>query len=155
MTTLKKSLTIRPLEPIDAALITDFMSRQSAEYKSFFYAFGTDENDIKKKLDSCREDSYSGVFWRDTLISIFMLRGWDDGYEIPAFGVLVDEKFRGQSILSLTVDTAKIICRLAGAEKIMVKIHPNNTPLKNVHRMGFYRTGIEESTGNVIFHLNI
>jgi [ribosomal protein S18]-alanine N-acetyltransferase len=154
MMSLNKSFSIRPLEAADAASIAAFMRSQSSEYLRFFYAFGTEKSEIAEMLSASRLDVYSGVFWQANLVGVFFLRGWDAGYEIPSFGVLIDEKYRGKAFLSLTVDAAKLICRLSGVTRFMVKIHPDNTALRNVHRMGFYRTGVEESTGNVIFHLD-
>ncbi len=151
---LNKSFLIRPLEPTDAAAISAFMRAQSSEYLRFFHAFGSDESAIAEMLSKCGTDIYSGIFWQANLAGVFMLRGWDAGYEVPSFGVLIDEKYRGNAFLSLTVDTAKIICRLSGLTRFMVKIHPDNTALRNVHRMGFYQTGVEESTGNIIYHLD-
>jgi ribosomal-protein-alanine N-acetyltransferase len=151
---LNKFFSIRPLEPADAVAISAFMRLQSPEYLHFFYAFGSDEAATAEMLSASVLDVYSGVFWQENLIGVFFLRGWDAGYEIPSFGVLIDEKHRGRAFLNLTVDAAKLICRLSGVNRYMVKIHPNNTALKNVHRMGFYQTGVEESTGNVIFHLD-
>jgi RimJ/RimL family protein N-acetyltransferase len=151
---LNKSLSIRSLEPPDAAVISTFLRSQSPEYLRFFYAFGSDESEIAEILSASEMDIYSGVFWQAPLVGIFFLRGWDAGYEIPSFGVLIDEKYRGKAFLSLTVDAAKLICRLSGINRFMVKIHPDNIALRNVHRMGFYQTGVEESTGNVIFHLD-
>lgn len=150
----KKSLTIRALEASDAAPLADFMRLQPPEYTKFFYAFGAGEAEIATILEACRADIYSGVFWQENLVGVFMLRGWDAGFEIPSFGVLIDEKYRGKSFLNLTVDAAKLICRLSGVNQYMVKIHPDNVTLKNVHRMGFYQTGVEESTGNIIYHLD-
>jgi RimJ/RimL family protein N-acetyltransferase len=146
--------SIRPLEPSDAVVISAFMRAQHAEYIRFFYAFGSDEGSIVKILSASRMDVYSGVFWNRELIGVFMLRGWDDGYEIPSFGVVIDEKHRGKAFLNVTVETAKLICKLSGINRYMVKIHPDNVALRNVHKMGFYQTGVEESTGNVIFHLD-
>lgn len=151
---LNKSFSIRPLEPTDAAAIAAFMRLQSPEYLRFFYAFGSDESVIAEMLSKCEADVYSGVFWQAELVGVFFLRGWDAGYEIPSFGVLIDEKHRGKSFLNLSVDAAKLICRLSGVNRYMVKIHPDNVALRNVRRMGFYQTGVEESTGNVIFHLD-
>lgn len=151
---LNKSLSIRQLEATDAAAISAFMRSQSSEYLRFFYAFGSDESAIAEILSASEMDVYSGVFWQANLVGVFFLRGWDAGYEIPSFGVLIDEKHRGNAFLHLTVDTAKLICRLSGIKQYMVKIHPDNTALRNVHRMGFYQTGVEETTGNVIFHLD-
>ncbi len=41
-----KSLSIRPLEPADAAAISAFMRTQPPKYLRFFYAFGPDESAI-------------------------------------------------------------------------------------------------------------
>lgn len=151
----KKSLSIRSLELADAASAAAFLSAQPPEYLKFFYAFGSDEAAMTEILTACEADVYAGVFWQSKLIGMFMLRGWDAGFEIPSFGVLIDEKYRGKAFLSFTVDAARLICRLSGVERLMVKIHPDNLALKNVGRMGFYQTGVEETTGNVIFHLDI
>lgn len=149
-----KSLIIRELEPTDAGAVAALMRSQSSEYLRFFYAFSLEESAITQMLADSEKDIYSGVFWQSELVGVFFLRGWDAGYEIPSFGVLIDEKYRGKAFLNLTVDAAKLICKLSGINRYMVKIHPDNTPLKNVQRMGFYQTGVEESTGNVIFHLD-
>ena len=151
---MDKSLTIQQLKLADVAAVAEFMRLQSPEYLNFFYAFGLEESAIAEMLESAEKDVYSGVFWRGELVGIFFLRGWDAGYEMPSFGVIIDENYRGRAFLNLTVDAAKLICKLSGINRYMVKIHPHNTPLANVQRMGFYQVGVEESTGNVIFHLD-
>ncbi len=152
---LNKSFSIRPLEPTDAAAISAFMHSQSAEYLRFFHAFGSDESAIAEMLSKCKMDVYSGVFWQANLVGVFMLRGWDAGYEVPSFGVLIDEKYRGGPFMRLTLDTAKLICRLSGAKRLMAKVHANNVTQRSARRLGFYQTGVEESTGNIIYHLEL
>jgi len=152
---LNKSLSIRPLEPADVAEISGFMHRQPPAYVRFFYAFGADQPAIAEMLGKAEKDIYSGVFWKAELIGIFMLRGWDAGYEIPSFGVLIDEKYRGGAFMRLTLDTAKLICRLSGAKRLMAKIHPDNVSPRGARRLGLLQTDVEESTGNIIYHLEL
>ena len=152
---LNTSFSIRPLKATDAAAISAFMSSQSPEYLRFFYAFGSDESAIAEILSAARTDVYSGVFWQENLVGVFMLRGWDEGYEIPAFGVLIDEKYRGGAFMRLTLDAAKLICRLSGAKRLMAKIHPDNVSPRGARRLGLYQTGAEESTGNIIYHMEL
>ncbi len=152
---LNKSFSIRPLEPADAVAISAFMRLQSPEYLRFFYAFGSDESAIAEVLSASRMDIYSGVFWQADLAGFFMLRGWDAGYEVPSFGVLIDEKYRGGAFMRLTLDTAKLICRLSGAKRLMAKIHPDNVSPRGARRLGLHQTGVEESTGNIIYHLEL
>ena len=149
------SFAIFPLMPPDAGSVAAFLRRQPTEYLRFFYAFRGDEAAIGEMLASTEEDIYSGVFWQQNLIGIFMLRGWDAGYEIPSFGVLIDEKYRGGALMRLTLDTAKLICRLRGAKKLMAKIHPDNVSPRGARRLGLHQTGTEESTGNIIYHMEL
>ncbi|MDQ3129422.1 MAG: GNAT family N-acetyltransferase [Acidobacteriota bacterium] len=150
-----KSLSIRQLEPTDVGAIAAFMRLQSAEYLRFFYAFGSDESAIAEMLSASKMDIYSGVFWQADLAGVFMLRGWDAGYEVPSFGVLIDEKYRGGAFMRLTLDAAKLICRLSGAKRLMAKIHPDNVSPRGARRLGLYQTGVEEATGNIIYHLEL
>lgn len=106
-------------------------------------------------LSAYREDVYSGVFWQEKLVGVFMLRGWDEGYEIPSFGALIDEKYRGGAFMRLTLDTAKLICEFAGAKRIMAKIHPDNVSPRGANRLGWVRTGVEAATGNIIYHMEL
>lgn len=150
-----KRFSIRPLDHADAAAISVFMRAQSLDYMRFFTAFDSDESVIAEMLKRCKIDVYSGVFWQDNLIGMFMLRGWDAGYEVPSFGVLIDQKYRGGAFMRLTLETAKLICRLSGAKQLMAKIHPDNVSPKGARRLGLHQTGIEESTGNIIYHLEL
>ena len=152
---LNKSLSIRSLEPPDAAVISTFLRSQSPEYLRFFYAFGSDESEIAEILSASVMDIYSGVFWQADLVGVFFLRGWDAGYDVPSFGVLIDEKYRGGAFMRLTLDTAKLICRLSGAKRLMAKIHPDNVSPRGARRLGLHQTGFEESTGNIIYHLEL
>lgn len=152
---VSKRFSIRPLNQADAAAVSQLMRLQSIDYLRFFTAFSSDESVIAEMLLKCKVDVYSGVFWQGNLIGVFMLRGWDAGYEIPSFGVLIDEKYRGGALMHLTLDTAKIICRLSGAKRLMAKIHPDNVSPKGARKLGLHQTGIEESTGNIIYHLEL
>lgn len=97
-----------------------------------------------------------GLYWQERLAGFFMLRGWNEGYDVPAFGILIDEGYRGYGLEMLSLETAKVICRLRGAPRIMIKMHPENISSKGVARKtGFVQSGIEEKSGNLIYHFDI
>lgn len=152
---LDKSFIIRPLLPQDAAVISAFIRSQSPQYGRFFYAFDSDEKTIAEILSVARKDVYTGIFWGETLVSFFMLRGWDEGYEFPSLGVFVSEEYRGKRLLLLMIESAKVICKLSGVNKLIAKSHPDNAGLKNLLQLGFRQVGVEESTGNVLWHVDL
>jgi hypothetical protein len=146
---------IRPLGVEDAAAVSGLLRAQPPEYVRFFYAFGFDEEAVKRVLAARVKDIYSGIFWRGELVCFFMLRGWDAGYEVPSFGVLVDVRHRGLAFMRIALDVAKLVCRLAGAPRLMAKIHPDNVSPRGARRLGLVQTGVEPETGNVVYHIDL
>lgn len=151
----RTDFTIRELGAEDAAAISELLRAQPPEYARFFYAFSSGEDEIARILDARARDIYSGIFWRGRLAAVFMLRGWDAGYEVPAFGVLVDIRHRGRAFMRIALDVAKLICRLSGAKRMMAKIHPDNVSPRGARRLGFVQTAVEAETGNVVYHMEL
>ena len=152
---LNEYLTIKTLRFEDAPLVSGMLRAQSAKYARFFYAFDFDVEAIGRVLGTRNRDVYSGIFWQGQLVGLFMLRGWDAGYEVPSFGVLIDEEYRGGAFMRIALDIAKLICRQCGVSKLMAKIHPDNISPRGARRLGFVQTGVEPNTGNVIYHLDL
>lgn len=150
-----KSFAIKPLAVADAPAVAGFLKAQSPDYSRFFYAFSFEETEIAEMLTACQKDVYSGVFWQENIVGIFMLRGWDAGYDVPSFGAFIDENQRGGALMRLTLETGKLISRLAGARRLMAKIHPDNISARGAARLGWVQTGFEESTGNLIYHMEL
>jgi RimJ/RimL family protein N-acetyltransferase len=83
-----------------------------------------------------------------------LLRGWDEGYDVPAFGVVVAEEYAGIGFGALTLDLVKVISRLRGSPRLMLKVHPDNAPARRLYaRLGFLESGVDTRTGNIVMHL--
>ncbi len=152
---LNNSFVIRNLTAADAARLAELLRSQPPAYLRFFYAFNSDEDALREILAAAVKDVYSGVFREEKMVGVFFLRGWDKGFEVPSFGVLIDDEFRGGTLLRLTLDTAKTISRLSGAKRLMAKIHPDNVSPRGARRLGLHQTGVEETSGNIIYHLEL
>ena len=86
------------------------------------------------------------------------MRGWDEGYEIPAAGSFADHQLRGVygfRLMDLSVLIAKNLSRQRGAKRIMFKSHPENTPARTAAHWDFRQTGVDERTGYLIFHCEL
>lgn len=148
-------LVIRPLRVEDARAVSELLHAQRPEYARFFYAFSFDADDIERMLAGRGKDVYMGLLWQDELAGFFMLRGWNEGYEVPALGTFVAEKYRGRGLMRLTVELTKVICKLRGASRVMYKSHPDNAPAKKAAAMGFTQGGVDPATGNLVFYLDV
>lgn len=150
------NLVIRPLAIEDAPALSSFLQSQTTGYARFFRPFGFDANTIADVLANARQDVLMGLYWQEQMVGFFMLRGWNEGYAVPSFGILIDESYRGCGLEMLSLETAKIICRLRGASRLMIKMHPDNISAKGVARKtGFVQSGIEAESGNLIYHFDI
>jgi RimJ/RimL family protein N-acetyltransferase len=144
-------LTIRPLSHADTSTLSAMLRAQRPEYLQYFRPFAFDEATLSNMLASRVRDLYFGVFWQNELSAFFMLRGWDEGYEVPAFGVIVAEPFRGKGFGTLTLELANVICRLRGSSELMLKVHPNNRVAWDLYvRAGFRETGFDARTGDIV-----
>ena len=130
--------------------------QEPADYLRFFHAFGADEAAIEEILTSRKKDVYSGLFWRETLVCVFMLRGWDEGYAIPSFGLVVAADRRGREVLTVAMEAAKLISRLAGADRMMCKVHPENVgATRGALRLGWIAESEEPETGNLVYYFDL
>ncbi len=148
----------RSLNESDAPALSALLTRQSIGYRRYFTPFAFDEATVVGVLTRAREDVFGGFYRGGELIGFFMLRGWDEGYDVPALGVLIDEKYRGYQaykLMALTVELGKSICRQRGVRRIMYKAHTDNTPARSARRLGFTQTGVDERTGFRVFHLDL
>lgn len=74
-----------------------------------------------------RQDRFYGVFLRDErIVGLSMLRGWDEGYTVPSFGIIVDHRFHGVGIgarlLDYTIDQAVQL----GCPRIRLSVFASN-----------------------------
>ena len=82
-----------------------------------------------------------------------MLRGFDEGYEIPSYGVWISSQYSNKGLAKLTIQHSISICLMSGVKKIMLKVHPENKVAFNMYKkFGFIETGIDEKIGHIIMH---
>jgi GNAT superfamily N-acetyltransferase len=149
-------VSIRCLSRPDSKLVADFLQRQPAEYLEHFHPFAFDQVSVAAHIGTARQDTYFGVWIADELAAIFMLRGLDEGYTVPSYGVVVAEQFRNFGLGRLTLQLCKCVCRLGGIQRLMLKVHPDNAPARAVYESeGFVLTGADPTTGHLVFHADL
>jgi ribosomal protein S18 acetylase RimI-like enzyme len=80
-----------------------------------------------------RRDAYFGAFIDGQLVGYGMLRGWDEGYEVPSFGVAVGTGHRGLGIGRRLLRHAISIARRRRSPSVMLKVHPSNANAKHLY----------------------
>ena len=56
-----------------------------------------------------------------------MLRGWDEGFDIPSLGICLSPTSRGLGLATVFMKGIHEQAKKAGATQILLKVHPENT----------------------------
>jgi ribosomal protein S18 acetylase RimI-like enzyme len=86
-----------------------------------------------------RQDGYYAMACGEELLGLSMLRGFDEGYEIPSFGIFVDHASQGRGIgrrLTVwTIDQA----RLRGCPAVRLSVYADNSAARSLYAsLGFH-----------------
>ena len=136
-----------------AAELSGLLLSAPAEYSKYFIPFAFDHLTVKTVLSQAQKDRYYGIIIAGKIAGFFMLRGFDQGYKIPAYGVWIAPQHTGNGLAELTLKYSMAVCRASSVDKLMLKVHPENTIAKGLYeRNGFVAVGIDENNGNIIYH---
>ncbi len=77
-----------------------------------------------------------------------MLRGFDEGYERPSFGVFVAERFAGRGLARRALEESVKWCGQNGVAEMMLKVYRENTAALRIYEEAGF--AIAESHGNEV-----
>ena len=93
----------------------------------FFDGLPKEPEALRFILSSARADRYWAIHVEDTLVGLFMLRGFDAGYSVPSFGVVIKRAFRGAGLGRLALQYAEAWCQLKNVETLMLTVSPGKS----------------------------
>lgn len=150
---MHKHVEIKELKTIDALNLSALILSAPKDYTKYFTPFSFEEDSIKKLINNAIKDKYFGIFVDEFLVGFYMLRGFDEGFEIPSYGVWISEKFSGMGLSKVTLEHAITFCKMHNIKKVMLKVHPENIVAKNIYeKFGFKQEGIDQKNSNLIFY---
>jgi len=148
-----KDIQIKKINVESAKDLAELLKKENPEYSKYFTAFNFDYETIKAKLMNLKNDSFWGIYVENALIGFYMLRGFDEGYEIPSYGVFISKYFSGKGLSKLTLQHAISYCKINGISQLMLKVHPDNIVAKKIYEdFGFKETGVDPKNNNLIYH---
>ncbi|MFM6082427.1 MAG: GNAT family N-acetyltransferase [Cuspidothrix sp.] len=137
-------IKIRLLHGSDAQDLSNLLLSSSPEYIKYFHPFDFQVLSIKKQLDSAFNDKFFGIEVEDSsvdnskFIGFYMLRGMDEGYIEPMYGVFIDQEWQNKGIAKLTLYHAECFCKINSYKRLLLKVNPDNYIAKNLYEsIGF------------------
>jgi RimJ/RimL family protein N-acetyltransferase len=131
---MKSDPQIVPLIPADATRIAAMLQAASPQYAAHFRPFAFDEATVRAQLERAQKDRFWGIKTiAGELAGFYMLRGFDEGYERPSFGVFIAEQFAGRGLARQALDAATQWCEEHGVREMMLTVFPENSAARRVY----------------------
>ncbi|MBD2197809.1 MULTISPECIES: GNAT family N-acetyltransferase [Calothrix] len=155
-------VSFRILQYSDAEKLSDILLKSDKSYIKYFHPFDFQVATIQKILfKSCKDKFFgvvleSGLSQESDLIGFYMLRGLDEGYTDPMFGVFISQQYSSKGIGRITITHAESFCKFCGYEKLLLKVNPENTRARKMYEsLGFRYLREEGLLKNLVLYKNI
>jgi len=116
--------------------INYFFEKNKEDY-NFFHPHPLNWESLKSIINKKNKDVYVIVF-DERLIGYGILRGWDDGYEIPSLGILISKHFRGKGYSIPFMNYLHKISKERESNQIRLTVYKENkTAVSLYNKLGY------------------
>ena len=142
---------VEPLTPRQADQVSTLLSQADREYISFFHPFEFSQSAVAEVLRQAEKDKFWGIYIGFNLVNLFMLRGLDQGFSVPSFGVFTDQIYSGLGLAGLALRLVEVYCRLNNLEAVCLSVHADNRRAFDLYRdNGFIFDGSVSAKGHQV-----
>jgi|GEM_PF-963976 len=89
-------------------------------------------------------DVYLGLFAGDEIVGYGMLRGWDEGFEVPSLGIYLHASIRGRHVAGDLMQALHRAAARNGAGRVRLKVYADNQVAVALYRKLGYDFTAEE-----------
>jgi ribosomal protein S18 acetylase RimI-like enzyme len=114
-------------KPLEQPLAEFFRALAEAGDEKFFHPHPLTSDEAREHANYSGKDLYYALVEGDRVIGYGMLRGWDEGYEIPSLGIAMHPSVRGFGLGELFMRFLHAAARRRGCEKIRISVYRQNT----------------------------
>jgi ribosomal protein S18 acetylase RimI-like enzyme len=149
--------TVRELRPTDAAPLAELFERLAADPDTcqFFHPHALDETNAWRIAEHQGRDVYLGCFEGDRPVGYTMLRGWDEGFEVPTLGVATDPDRRRQGVGSTLIRRALELAAQLGADQVILHVHEDHVVARRWYEAEGFRAEGRSADGQLTYRINL
>lgn len=141
-------MPIRRLVSDDARALSEFFAAVNADADTvrLFHPHPFTSEQAARVCDSRRRDRYFAAWDGDAVVGYSMLRGWEEGYDVPSFGVCVHPRRRGAGLGGELTRHAVEQCRALGVPALRLTVYKENGRAAQLYRtLGFELRELDET----------
>jgi len=117
--------------------IDEFFKRNEKDYE-FFHPHKFSYFSLLNEVLQHDKDYYVFLMDNDNVVGYGLLRGWQEGYEIPSLGIMIDVDFRGKGFSSQMMQHLHEIAKTKGSDKIRLTVYKENkTAICLYNKLGY------------------
>ena len=131
---MQTNIQIREIKADDIDLLAQFFDNNNQPaITKHFHPFPLTYDTACTIATTRHRDRYY-VAIDNKIIGFCMLRGWDEGYEIPSFGVLVDHHHQGQGLGRKLTEFAISEAEKLSCKSVRLSVYTSNTRALHLYR---------------------
>lgn len=147
------ALEIRSLGPEHEQALSDFFDALKEEgVDAFFHPHALTDEEARRRCLYAGKDLYYVLVEEGRVLGYGMLRGWDEGFDIPSVGLATRSSARGAGLSTLLVNFLHAAARRRGARKAILKVYKENSAAKKLFEdigYTFSDTGTRQLSGSI------
>jgi ribosomal protein S18 acetylase RimI-like enzyme len=149
------TLEFRRLGAGDAVPLAIFFSTLSKRGDDrFFHPHPFTAEEAARLCRYAGRDLYYVAAAGEGVLAYGLLRGWDQGYEIPSLGIAVHPEARGAGLGRAFMAFLHAAAAARRAPRVRLKVYPDNTPARTLYeRLGYRFEG--ETDGQLVGLLHL
>jgi ribosomal protein S18 acetylase RimI-like enzyme len=133
---LETGLLIEPLQPADALDLADFFRVLAADAETCRFLHPqplTGEMAEDLSLGN-RRDRFYLARYQGHVVGYSLLRGWDEGFDVPSFGGCTHPELRNAGVGHALLTHGIAAARAAGAARLRLTVHRDNWRAVHLYR---------------------
>ncbi len=133
-------IEIVTLRPVHQKSLTGFFEKINLpEYTKDFLPHPFNAENAKRICEYQGKDMYYSILLDgEDIIGYCMLRGWDEGYEIPSVGLCVLKEYQRKGLGRLLLNFLEVVSKSEGASEVMLKVKKDNEIAKRLYKSQKY-----------------
>lgn len=123
-------LTPRWVKP----LVSLFQTLKENGDAYYFNPHQVTEKEISELAERSGRDLYYLLVGRERIFGYGLLRGWDEDYEVPSLGIVIDPSVRGNGLGVFLMHFLHAVALQRGSKKVRLRVH-----IENERAVRFYK----------------
>lgn len=123
---------------LDFKELISYFFEHNKESWIFFNPHNPSWSTLNNIIKGTEKDFYGIFLYKNNLIGYGILRGWDEGFEIPSLGIIVDKDFRGKGFGNIIMNKLHQKAKEFGANRVRLTILKENYNAINLYnKLGY------------------